>query len=509
MSTKKKFFYNGLLLTVVGLAVRSVSMAFNSYVSRTVGAEGIGLFTLIMTVYSFAVTFASSGISLTVTRLVAAAIGDGQEGNVRRIMRFAVIYSLIFSSFASVVLFFGAEYFGGTVLGDGRAVLPLRILALSLIPLSLSSAFGGYFVGVKRVARNAVVQVLGQACRIFLTVFLVLGLMDGDVERTTAALCLSITLTELAAFLVSLLQFVFDKRRIGAGVNRPAAFCDVTSMAIPLALSAYIRSALLTVEHVLIPARLRHSGSTAAEALASYGVLHGMTLPLLLYPMSPLSSFSGLLVPEFAESLAKGEHSRMSRIASDALNATLTYAVGAAAILHVFAEELGYVIYNSYYAGHYISLMAVVVPIMYLDHVTDAVLKGIGEQVYSMWVNISDSLLSVILIWFLIPGMGIGGYAVVIVIMEGYNFLLSMLRLRKRVTFKINLTGSVIIPLLAAGAAAHICRALFLMNGAGATPLWLFLKILFAVAAFLLFLMVAKKLHLPTLRQKNEKLDQA
>ncbi|MBQ8689634.1 MAG: oligosaccharide flippase family protein [Clostridia bacterium] len=484
-SNRKRFFYNGILLTAVALAVRSVGMLFNSYITRTVGAEGIGLFTLIMTVYSFAVTFATSGISLTVTRLVAGAVGEGDGKGVRRIMRHAITYALIFSITASVVLLVFAEYFGIRVLGDGRTILPLRILAVSLVPIALSTVFSGYFVGVKRVARNAAVQVCGQIFKIAITLFFVLRFARLGVEYATIALCISTTLTELAAFLVGLLQFLLDRRRKPNGdKNTPRRFSDVTSMALPLALSAYIRSALLTLEHILIPKRLRDRGESHTDSLAQYGILHGMALPLLMYPMSPLSSFAGLLVPEFAESTVRGEQARMKRIADEALNTTLTYSALVAVLLGIFSEEIGYVLYDSYDTGYYIALMAPIIPIMYLDHVTDSILKGIGEHVYSMWVNICDSVLSVVLVWSLIPLMGIAGYAVVIIVMEGFNFTLSALRLRKRIKFKINLFTAFVLPTLAATASALITRRLFTFSGNGATATWLVLKLVFAVCAF-------------------------
>ena len=118
---------------------------------------------------------------------------------------------------------------------------------------------------------------------------------------------------------------------------------------------------------------------------------------------------------------------------------------------------------------------------MYLDHVTDAILKGIGEQVFSMWVNISDSLLSVILVWFLIPRMGIMGYAVVIVIMEGYNFALSFYRLRKKIKFKMNFGSYMLIPLVVSLFAAKCSQRIFNFGGSCATPLWLALKMIFAL----------------------------
>ena len=475
---------NGILLTAVGVAVRSVSLAFNSLITRSIGAEGVGLFALIGTVYSFAVTFATSGISLTVTRLTSAAIGEGKSGMARGILRSAFIYSLVFGSFATAVLFFGAEYFGATVLSDGRCVLPLRILSLSLLPIALSSVLSGYFVGVKRVAKNAVVQVLSQVFKLTVTVSLVLRFSRLGVAAGVTALAVGMTLTELACFLVALVQYFIDKHRYLRAAPSRSDFGEVLGMAVPLAVSAYIRSALLTLEHILIPRRLRARGASSGEALSAYGILHGMALPMLLYPMAPLTSFAGLLVPEFAEGNARAEHSRIDRMASEAINTTLVYSIAATVLVALFSEELGYAVYGSFEAGKYIMLMAPVLPIMYLDHVSDAMLKGIGEHVYSMWVNITDSVLSIVLVWVLIPRLGIGGYALVIVVMEGYNFALSALRLSKRVRIRIEPFRSLVLPLAAAISAALISKRIFVFEGSTVAPVWLFLRILFAVSAF-------------------------
>lgn len=495
MSRRRRFFLNGILLTVVGLAIRSVSIAFNSYITRVVGAEGIGLFTLIMNIYSFAITFATSGISLTVTRLVAEAIGEKRGGDCRKIMRNAVFYSLAFSLTAAIVTFAFADFFSLRIIRDLRSAEPLRILALSLPPLSLSSVISGYFVGVKRVGKNATAQVLCQFFKITVTLWLIFALSGKGVFYTTVALTLSITTTELFCFLVVFVEYLFEKKAAksdtGVSVTR---FSHITSMALPLAFSAYIRSLLLTLEHALIPRGLEKRGNSVGEALASYGILHGMALPMLIYPMATLTSFAGLLVPEFAESSARGEWGRMKRLAGEALGSTLVYAIATTVFVYIFAEELGYVLYDSYEAGHFIALMSVVIPIMYLDHVADSMLKGIGEQVYSMWVNIADALLSVILVWVLIPIMGIGGYAVVIVVMEAFNFVFSVSRLYKKIPFGINLKRSVISPLFAALISALLSKSLFHFSGKEASGVWLLLKLVFAVCIFLAIYLSTKKI---------------
>lgn len=484
MSHTKKFIKSGILMTTVGLAMRTAAMLFGAFVSRTVGAEGTGLYTLVMTAYSFAITFATSGISLTVTRLVASAIGEGREDRVGGILRSAFLYSLVFGVLATFGLFKGANYIGLKLLGDDRTATSLRILAFSLIPAALSSVLAGYFVGVKRVAFNAVATVFCQLVKMAVTVALLFRLAPYGMVSAVAGLCLGISLTETIGCLLIFIEFLYDRRKHAVrNKQRHNELRGVVGMAAPLALSAYVRSILLNVEHILIPRKLREGGESRAEAYSHYGILHGMALPLVTYPMSPLSSFAGLLVPEFAEDAAAGRRERMSRVASRAMNLTLAYSTLCAVYLYAFSGELGYLVYKSYDAGYYIAVLAPVVPIMFLDHVTDSMLKGIGEQVFSMWVNISDSLLSVILVCLLIPRMGIMGYAVVIVIMEGYNFVLSFLRLSKRVKFKIDVLPSLLC-FAAAILSVIISDSLFRYGGSSATALWVVLKMIFALSTF-------------------------
>lgn len=490
MGGKIKFFYNGMLLSLVGLLMRGVQLFLGAYVSRAVGAEGVGLNTLVMTAFSFALTLATSGVGLTVTRLTATAVGGGTPGEDRRILKGAVVYALIFSSLATAVLLLLSGVIGSRLLGDGRATLSLQILAFSLIPSAMTSVISGYFVGLRRVSLNAVWQVLGQALKIGITVLLLSLFSASGVEYAVAALALGITLTELICFLVALLQLLLfiRKRRRGSG----GALSEVSKMALPLALSAYIRSALLTLEHSLIPKRLTDRGESGAEALSSYGYLHGMALPLILYPLTPLSSFSGLLVPEFAESLAEGKKTRLSRLSARSLSATLGYGIAVAVFIGFFAEELGFAVYGSYEAGRYIAMLAPVVPIMYLDHVTDSILKGIGEHIYSMWVNIADATLSVVLVWVLIPLMGISGYAVVIIGMEAFNFALSYLRLKKRLSFRLSLADGVVIPLISSVLAVFVADRLFINAGSSTTLTLLILKGAFSLAVFVFVLTVIK-----------------
>ncbi len=478
MKRKTKFIYNGLLLTAVGLAMRGTQLLFGAYIARTLGAEGVGLNTLVMMVYSFALTFATSGISLTVTRLVASAIGEGREGESSGIIKGAFAYAFVFGSVANLALLLLSDIIGNRIIGDGFSVTALRLLSFSLLPSAFSAVISGYFVAQRRVTLNAITQVAGQLLRIIITVFL---LTETDASPI-AMLALGVSVSEILSLLIAVPSFVIERKR--ASKAHPAQISSVAKMALPLGISAYLRSALLTLEHNLIPKSLLRHGETQTEALASYGYLHGMALPFILYPMTPLTSFSGLLVPEFAEEKGRGNSGKMANIATRALNTTLSYAVMASVLILLFSREIGYTVYASAEAGRYIAMLAPVVPIMYLDHVADAILKGIGEHIYSMWVNILDAILSILLVVTLIPVMGIAGYAVVIIVMEVFNFLLSAIRLRTRIAFRIDFLSSVFAPAFSMAVAAILSKRAFDMPAEHTTPLWLILRILFALCAY-------------------------
>jgi stage V sporulation protein B len=98
---------------------------------------------------------------------------------------------------------------------------------------------------------------------------------------------------------------------------------------------------------------------------------------------------------------------------------------------------------------------------MYIDTATDALLKGLGQQVYSMNVNIIDALLSVILVFFLVPRFGIHGYVITIYITEIFNAACSIARLLHISHLRLRLVRLLLLPLISAIGAAALSNIFF------------------------------------------------
>ena len=427
----KQIFWNALLLTGAGLLVRTVGVWFQVLISNRAGAEAMGLFSLMAGVYGFSLTLATSGIHLGVTRVVVDSIGHDMPEKVCPAMRRAVLYALFFGIFSSALLFLFAEPIGLHWIRDARAVPSLRLLGITLPFISLSSAFGGYFTAVRRAYKNACVQVLEQGIKIGATMLLLAALAPADVKSVCCALVLGGTVAECGSCLVDLFLYLADRRR-----NYPSDTGDgraegrkLLRITVPIALTTYLRSGLLTVEHLLIPEGLRNSGASHKAALIAYGSIHSMAMPVILYPAALIASFSGLLVPELAESAAQNRQKRIRYMISRVWGLSMMFSIGVSGILICFSGEIGEALYPGTDVGFYIRILAPLIPVMYVDTATDAMLKGLGEQLYSMNINIADALISVLLVLILTPRYGIWGYLVTVYFSEFFNTVCSITRL--------------------------------------------------------------------------------
>ena len=439
--------YNTLLLTAAAFIMRTVSVSFNVYLTNKIGADGIGLFQLIFAVYSMAITFASAGVRLASMRLTADNNALGKD-NSRQIMRYCLIYSLICSTATALVLLFGSKLIGTNWIGDTRSIQSLKMLCISLPFVSMSSALNGYFTSAGKLVRYTSVQLLEQIFKITVTVFALKKVLSEGIEASCRAVTFGISAAEIFSLACSYTVYRFSTEKDRENEKRNSIISRLLKISMPDAIGSEMRSILMTVEHLLIPVGFKKSGSNPQAALSTYGVIHGMSLPLLLYPSALLSSLSGLLVPEISSQHIAGNRTRISYMTGRVLHLTLVFSIGTAGIMYFNAEKLSLAVYNSTDPAFYIQILSPLIPVMYADMSVDGILKGLDQQVSYMRYNIIDASLCVALVYFLVPVFSVKGYVIVVFVSECVNFFLSFRRLTIVSDVKVELFKDIIIPLL-------------------------------------------------------------
>ena len=152
-------------MTATSLLMRTIALVFQVYVAGKIGAAGIGLFQLVMSVYTLATTVAVSGVRLAATRLIAQQTGRGDDAAIRRATGCAMGYAAFFGMAALLLLYYLAPAAAAWV-GDDRIILSLRVLAFALPFVAASGAMGGYFIAMHQSVKMSLVQLSEQLIRI-------------------------------------------------------------------------------------------------------------------------------------------------------------------------------------------------------------------------------------------------------------------------------------------------------------------------------------------------------
>ena len=433
----KKFLINGAFLTVTAFITNVLGMIFRAYMSSRIGAEALGLYQLIITVYAFAVTVSVSGITLLVTRAVTEAAALGNDGCIKNIVSKCMSIALAASIVSGLLLFMSGGFISEYILRQKCAEQAFEILSASLPFIAVSACIRGYFYAVRQAFKSAIEQLIEQ-----ITEFAVFAAVTGisapaELGDACSAAALGAVASEAVTAVYSFVLYRLDIKRYKPFCGTYKIKNKFFSIALPVTLSSCLRSGLSVIEHSTIPASLERYGHSKQNALHSYGIVIGMVMPLLSFPAIVIFSFASLIIPEISDVYARTDKKRIQYITSRAIKTVLVFSIPVACIFFFFGNELGMLVYQNESAGVYLRIFAFTAPLMYLDKIVDGILKGLNEQLHYLAYNIMDSFIRVILVIILVPRFGIAGIIITVYVSSIFNTGLSLLRLIKVTEIKI------------------------------------------------------------------------
>ena len=461
---KRAFYQNTALMTACSLILRLMGILFRIFVSNRVGAEGMGLYQLVFSVFVLGTTFATGGLTTAITRLAAERLVHHDQAGVTRLMRMGAVISLLVGALSALALYGGAPLIGEWV-GDTRTVSAIAVSGVALPFIGVSGCVKGYFMARRNALPPCLSQIFEQTVRIGGIAAALSLLWDGSLEQACLIIILGDGLAEAVSCLYLLWCYRRDLRNVKTTPEPPPTkvvplLKPLLNIALPLTSGRYVGTALRTVENILVPAQLTLYTGSNALALAQFGAVKGMALPLIFFPSALLMTLSGLLIPELSDAHALGQRRQVARLVEMSLHVTLLGAVLVGGLFTVLGPTLGQCLYGDPLTGMLLRVLAPLTPVMYLDSVVTGMLKGLGQQVHSLWFSIADSVVRIGLIWFLLPRYGLAGFLFVMLVSNLLTASLSTARL-------LTVSGAVIPwgrwlirPLFATGIAGGFCALL-------------------------------------------------
>lgn len=435
---KKRFIANVFIMSSSMLVIRVLGMATNIYISRRLGAWSMGLYHMIMSVFTFGITFACSGAGFAVTRLVSE-----EKANEANIIKKALFITLVMSILGVLVFCIGAPFIESKFIKHKEARYALKLMCTALPFMSASSVFRGYFIAKRKatiITASSLIEegVCVGVTLLCLTIYKVL-------PNSYMCLVWGCIASNFVAFIT---DSIFVRACIKNGISHlcKTKFRDIFAICVPVALGSYLRTGLVTIENLVIPISFQTYGIT--DSVGEYGSIKGMAMSVVLFPTVFIQAFSSMLVPEMSELNSKSHKNGIRHISSLAISAVIIFSSYIGLMLFKHHEIIADSLFNEPRVSHYLGLLSLLAIPMYLDTVADSILKGLNLQNASLKYNTIDSILRVFAILWLMPKYGPVFYIAMLYISEIFNLSLSLGKAAKVTGFKINMTETVILPLL-------------------------------------------------------------
>lgn len=461
---KTVFIKNALILTASSLILRFVGIIFKVWLAKIIGSEGIGLYQLVFSVYVLASTFAISGISTAVTRLIAEELALGSKKGCFKILRRAIALTLIIAFVSVLILFFGAEFIAKKFLGDIRALPALKILPLSLPFIGVTSCIRGYFIARRKASPNALSQIFEQAVRILIIAFLINKFIDKGLPFSCFAVILGDGAAEILSCLALGLFYLADRKNLNglSGRKHPpfSIIKQILHISVPITSGRYLNTLLRTAENLLVPKNLAKFKGSGDKALSQFGMIKGMALPILFFPSAMLNSISTLLIPEISEATALNQKGIVRTATANILKITSLIGFLFGSIFFVCGKEIGFLIYNDADVGFLLKALSPIVPLMYLDSISDGILKGLDQQSFTFRTSIADSLSRIALILIMLPKMGLWGFIIIMYFSNLLTCLLNVGRLSKVSEARLQFKNEIFFPLCLSLISTLLCDTL-------------------------------------------------
>lgn len=407
-------------MTAAGVLSRIIGFFYRIFLSRTIGAEALGIYQLIGPVFSLCFALTASSIQTSISKFVGDAIGGCKdslcgEKKARAYLILGLVLSCGLSILTGIFMYFNADWIAVRFLGEARCAPLLLLLTYSLLPCCIHACINGYYYGRKNAFVPSLCQLIEQIARVGSVWIIFQITTEKDIPLTAFHAVCGLVIGEAAGLLVSMSALLREKR-LPRGSYTSDSVCNRTmthtflAMVIPLTINRLSVAFSTSLENLLIPQKLQLYGYSQADALSIYGILSGMTLSIILFPCVLTNSLSVLLLPAISEARGRSNENQIRRTTQKAIRLGLLLGFAFTILFLFTGDMIGNKLFHNALAGRFICRLSWLCPLMYITSLLSSILHGLGRPKQVLFVNLLACLIRIGMIWFLVPGYGIGAY---------------------------------------------------------------------------------------------------
>lgn len=429
----KSIFKNVAIITVFSLLTRMLGFFFRIFLSRTIGAEALGMYQVALSIFMVLLTIVSSGFTLIISRMTASYRVGAKRKEIGSLVTSSLFVGLAVSVLLCLIILLFRNLFAN-LFTDKNCIYILIILLPSLIFSAIYSVFRGAMWGDDNYFGLCVSELLEQIVKIVICVLLLASGMTA--LQNAMSVAWSFTLSCLvSAFFVMLLYFFY-----GGKLNKPTKiYKKVIRQSAPITGVRVAGSFVQPLVALILPAQLMSAGYTSSQAMSLYGIALGMTFPFLYLPSALIGSLATALVPDISMAMVQNDTKHIETRVQSSLLFSMFVSFMIVPVFMAIGDKFGVFIYDNELSGKLLQYAAWIMIPMGITNISSAVLNSVGLEVKSFINYIIGGVFLFVSILTLTKFIGINALVIGMGVSSIITSVLNLIMLRKKLKIEINI----------------------------------------------------------------------
>ncbi len=411
---KSTVLQSTFLLTLSSVALQILGFCYRILLSRLLTPTQMGVYGLMMPIYSLLSALCLSGFTVAAVR-TTAAIPQGSQGNWASTVLWTVL-RLFSPAFLILTLIFSPiSGWVARLVGEEELQAALLLLLPCLWMTAFENVMKSVFQGLQNVIPSMISECSEQAVRI-LAVWGLFSLYQAR-DLTSGRACILIVCGMMISEVVSdLILGYFGRGLLRRQPPKSGLSGEILRCALPICGGNACGMLLSSVSGTMIPHALMRYGMQSEEALAAYGELGGMLLPLLSIPGTFVYPLCTVMLPRITEAFAKGDKAVLRRRVKRTLCSVAAAAFCFEGAAVVFCPTLCEVCFGERYPAGSGSILLLGGGMLcsLLAAGAGCVLNAVKKQRAVVGIRLLLGAAEIPLLYYAVGRWGIDGYAAVV-----------------------------------------------------------------------------------------------
>lgn len=413
---KNTLLKSTFILLIGGILTKILSMIIRIVLSRYLGSDGMGMYSMLMPTFTLLISLASLGLPTAISKLVSE-----EKRNNKNLVFSVIPVTMLFDIIIIITIIFLSDFISLKLLHNINYKYPIIAMGLVLPFIDLSSVLRGYFFGKQKMIPHVTSNVVEDIVRLsLLIIFLPYFLSKGIIHAITYVILVNIV-SELSSILVLFIflpkNFVIHKKDF---IMDFGSVADILKIGIPSTGSRLIGTLGYFLEPIIMTFSMLSIGYTNPFIVKEYGIINGFVMPILLLPSFFTYAISSAILPIISKSYINKNYKYTSKKLKEAIIYSLLIGIPFTIIIMIYPNIFLNLLYKTSEGTNYIRFMAPICLLHYIQAPLTSTLQAMNKAVDAFKATFIGTILRIVSL-FILCHMHIGMYA--ILISSGINIL--------------------------------------------------------------------------------------